>query len=220
MAPLVFLVLFTAVEAEPGLIDPDVVSVGQLQIPTRRGNAKSAHETFLAAHRDHKKGDLVAAVTGYIEFLGIPAHAQLPERYARTARSRVEVIRKAVAAAHTRALATYRTDRARGLVDLRTLADAYAMLPEGRAARILVHSDATRAAVRDARSKKPDAVKALEKAILANPDSRYLYEAKSLLVELGGPDLFDPDERIGEGDESDESEPDKDDEESVIEIGD
>jgi hypothetical protein len=38
-------------------------------------------------------------------------------------------------------------------------------------------------------------------------------------VALGGHDLFDPDERIGDG-ESEESEPDKEDEESVIEIGD
>ena len=214
------LLILLATASEPGLIDPDVVSVGELRIPARRGDAERAHGTFLAAHRNHKKGDLVAAVAGYIEFLGIPAHATLPDRYARTARERVETIRKAVATAHAKALAAYRTDRAKGLVDLRTLADSYSMLPEGRAARILVQSDATRAAVRDARNKEPDAVKALEKAILANPDSRYLYEAKSLLIELGGPDLFDPDERIGEGDESDDSKPDKDDEESVIEIGD
>jgi hypothetical protein len=52
----------------------------------------------------------------------------------------------------------------------------------------------------------------------------FRYEAKSLLVELGGPDLFDPDERVGgrkkegPGEEPTPRKPEKDD--SGIEVSD
>ena len=205
---------------EPGLIDPDVVDLGELVLPSKQGDATKAHETFLTAHRQHGKGALVEALQGYLDFLGTPGHTALPERYARTARARLESMREAIGKDYAKAVALYRTDRAKGLVQLQALQTAYGMLPEGRAARRIVQSDATRAAVREARSGKPDAAKNLEKAILVNPDSLYLYEAKTLLVKLGGPDLFDPDERIGSDGEPEDSRPDKDDEESVIEIGD
>jgi hypothetical protein len=172
MRPIALLILFAAMQVEPGLIDPDIIEVGTLRVPERKGDANQAHQVFLAAHRAHKKGDLVAAVEGYIEFRGIPAHARLPGRYAATARARVEMIRKAVALGYSKAITAYRADRAQGLGALRTLADSYPMLPEGRAANVLVQSDATRAAVRDAKAKKPDAIKALERAVRANPDSR------------------------------------------------
>ena len=70
--------------------------------------------------------------------------------------------------------------------------------------RVGWHSDLLRAAVTEARAlygggRVDEARSSLEKAVRLYTASVYRYEAKSCLVELGGADLFEPGERVGEG---------------------
>jgi len=190
--------------AEPGIVPTSLVDVGKLAILPREGDAAAALAAFKQAHARHEEGDLQGAAEAYMAFLGMPGRLDLPERYLRTVQDRVSAMRREAREWYDRATALYGSDRAKGIAELKLLAGRYGALPEGRAAQALWHSDALRVAIREARDlaaeeKKPLAVRELETAIRLHPAGLYRYEAKSLLVELGGPDLFEPGERIVEG---------------------
>jgi hypothetical protein len=177
---------------EPGRVPTDIVTPGELTVAPQPGDAGQALATFVAAHEKHKRGDEDGALRGYLAFLGMPGQRDLPARYAATVRARVEALRRKARRRYDDALALYRKDGARGIAAQRALAERYALLPEGRAALAFVHSDALRAAIDAARAatdKKAAAV-ALEKAVRKYTAAEYLYEAKRLLLDLGGPDLF------------------------------
>jgi len=208
-------------EPEPGRVPTDIVTPGELTVPPQPGDAEKALATFLAAHGKHKRGDRDGALRGYLAFLGMPGREELPPRYLATVRTRVAALRREVRGRYDEALALYRKDGGRGIAALRKLADRYSALPEGRAARVLVHSDALKAAIDAARaaSDKRAAATALEKAVRRWTAAEYVYEAKRLLLDLGGPDLFTPRERApGDPvDEEKEAEPEK---EPEIEVSD
>ncbi|MHC4547803.1 MAG: hypothetical protein ACYTEZ_03415 [Planctomycetota bacterium] len=199
-------------EREPGLVPTDLVSLEELTVPPRPGDAREALATFVAAHQKQKRGDRAGALQGYLAFLGMPGRHVLPRRYLATVRRRVEALRAEVRARYDKALALYERDRRNGLAALSAIAERHAMLPEGRAARALVHSDALREAIDRARAlaregKGKAAAVALEQAVRTCEAAQYLYEAKSLLLELGGPDLFAPGERIGTARKEDDEGP-------------
>jgi hypothetical protein len=152
----------------------------------------------------------------------MPGRQELPGRYVATVEARAKELLTAVRAKYDAAVARYGNDRAAGLADLKALAERYPELPEGRAARAFADSDGLRAAIDRARMDRK--ASDLEAAVRAFPAALYKYEAKTLLIELGGPDLFDPDERVGEkkkegpGEEAKPARPEKD--ESGIEISD
>jgi hypothetical protein len=140
----------------------------------------------------------------------------LPPRYAATVEARVKPLLEAVRASYDAAVAKYAKDRKGGLADLRALAERYAWLPEGAAARALADSDGLRAAIDLAKADRKG--KPLEEAIRAFPQGLFMYEAKSLLVDLGGPDLFEPGERVGgkkEEGPGEEGKPEKKDESGI-----
>jgi hypothetical protein len=201
--------------AEPGLVPPDLVSPEPLSIPPRDGDALAA---FRDAHEKHKRGDLDGALRGYLVFLGTRSRVELPARYVATAEARVKPLLEEVRRGYDAAIARYGKDRHGGLADLRALAARYPELPEGRAALALADSDGLRAAIDRARADRK--AKELEAAIRAFPAALYRYEAKSLLVDLGGPDLLEPGERIGRGKEEgsgEEARPEKG-EDSGVEV--
>jgi hypothetical protein len=199
---VVLLALLTAAAAaqegkpEPGLVPLDLAPPGPLEIAPTEGDALA---TFRDAHEKHKGGDVDGALKGYLAFLGNPGRLDLPARYVTTVEERVKPLLAAVRALYDAAVARYGKDRANGLALLRALAERYPWLPEGRAALALADSDGLREAID--RAKKDKKAKELEEAIRAFPKGLYRYEAKALLVELGGPDLFEPGERVGGGKE-------------------
>jgi hypothetical protein len=218
-----------AEKAEPGPVPPGIVRIGRLRIVPHKGGDREALEMFLAAHGKHEQGDVDGALRDYLAFLGMPGRHDLPRRYLATARDRVDAIRAGVAKQYAEATELYRRDRAQGLAALDRLAERFALLPEGRAARVLADTDRLRAAIDAARpdadaadEKKKAAAAALEKAVRAYASGLYLYEAKRLLVDLGGPDLFEPGERVGGGERRDEAKDDdeEDGEDVTIEVGD
>ncbi|MHC4958833.1 MAG: hypothetical protein ACYTGN_10710 [Planctomycetota bacterium] len=209
---------------EPGAVPVKSIKVRELAIVPRKGDAQEALATFLKAHRAHKKGDLDAALDGYLAYLGIAARAKLPPRYDETARGRLATLRAGVTKGYAAATALYAKDGARGVAELKKLAARYPALPEGVAALRLWQSDELRRTlteVRDAPDKRA-AAKHLEQAIKKLHEALYRYEAKSTLVELGGPDLFEPGERVAEqaADDGDTDDEDDDEGETVIETGD
>lgn len=191
LAPLA--VAAAAQEApQPGLLPTDFLSPEPLTIAPSEGDAL---ETFREAHGKHKRGDTDGALKGYLAFLGNPARLDLPPRYVATVEARVKPLLEGVRASYDAAVQKYVKDRKGGLVDLRALAERYPWLPEGEAARAFADSDGLRAAIDAAKAdRKPEP---LEEAIRAFPKALFLYEAKSLLVDLGGKDLFEPHERVG-----------------------
>ena len=207
-------------DPEPGRVPTDIVTPGELTVVPQPGDAEKALATFVAAHGKHKRGDKDGALRGYLAFLGMPGRQALPRRYLATVRRRVEALCQEVRRRYEEALALYRRDGARGVAALRTLAERYAALPEGRAARALVHSDALKAAIDEARAAqdKQAAAVALEKAVRKYTAAEYLYEAKRLLLDLGGPDLF-PRERAEAGAREEKKEPEKE-KEPEIEVSD
>jgi hypothetical protein len=212
------LLLLLAQEApEPGLLPLDFLSPEPLVIAPAKGDALAA---FRDAHGKHRRGDADGALQGYLAFLGNPAKLDLPPRYAATVEARAKVLLDAVRARYDAALLVYAKDRKRGLADLRALADRYPWLPEGRAAIAWADSDGLRAAID--RAKRDKDAKGLEAAVRAFPAGLYQYEAKTLLVDLGGPDLFEPGERLGGKEEGrgEEGKPKKKDESGIEVSGD
>jgi tetratricopeptide (TPR) repeat protein len=213
---------------EPGPVPTTILRLEELSIPAGKGDAQRALTAFLEAHEAHRKGDLDRALTGYLVFLGLDARVALPARYERTVRERLDGILERIRARYKKALALYEKNRRKGLVELRAIAERYPMLPEGKAALALEQTDAIHFAMADARAlaekgEKKKAAESLEKAVRRSPAALYLYEAKSLLVELGGPDLFEADERMGEEDPEEDKPGEKKedgDDETVIEMGD
>jgi hypothetical protein len=198
---------------EPGLLPADFLSPEPLTIAPSEGDPLA---TFRDAHEKHKKGDTDGALQGYLAFLGNPRRIDLPPRYVATVEARVKPLLEAVRAGYDACVQKYGKDRKGGLADLRALAERYAWLPEGQAARALADSDGLRAAIDLAKAERKP--KPLEDAIRAFPHGLFLYEAKSLLVDLGGPDLFEPGERVGgkkEEDRGEEEKPKKKDESGV-----
>lgn len=213
---------------EPGPVPVTNVTLGRLEIPVRDGDARAALALFVEAHDAHEAGDEDAALRGYLAFLGTRDREDLPARYETTVRARLDAMLDRVHLRFAAARDLYARDRAAGLRELVSIAQRYPMLPEGRAANTLWQSDALLAAIEEAkvsaeRDGKEKAAKALEEAIRRHPAALYLYTAKSLLLTLGGPDLFDPGERVADGSGTDrpEEKPKKkdDDGETVIEIG-
>jgi len=210
---------------EPGLFDPFLVDVGELQVPHRDGDAQAALDCFVRAHEAHRAGKVPEALAGYLEFLGMPGRRDLPGRYRDTVRERVDEIRDRVGERYDEAIALYRTDRKAGLAALEPIAREFPGLPVGLAARQLIDTDTTRGAVLEAQrlqglGKAKEAAGMLEQAVHASPRSLYLYEARKLLVELGGPDLFPHEAQAGgapDGEPGQGGEP-KDEKESSIEI--
>jgi len=209
----------SAQEAEPGPLPAALVRVGKLDIPPREGDAATALRTFVGAHEKHEQEDRDGALAGYLAFLGMPGRHELPARYVKTVLQRVSDLRRAVRERYDEALALYRRDRAKGVGELLLIAGRYPMLPEGKAAKVFWHSDRLRAAIAKARETAKDGrpklgAADLETAVRRFTAGLYRYEAKTLLIELGGPDLFEPGERIEEtGDapapERDDKEDDK-----------
>jgi hypothetical protein len=179
-------------EPAPGRVPPDIVTPGGLTVAPQPGDADHALAAFVAAHSSHKRGDKDGALRGYLAFLGMPGRKELPARYLATVRRRVGALHQEVRRRYDEALALYRRNGARGVAALRALAERYALLPEGRAARTIVHSDALKAAIDLARAMqdKQAAAIALEKALRKYTAAEYLYEAKRLLLDLGGPNLL------------------------------
>lgn len=206
-----------ALAQEPGAVPTRAIKVRELAIVPTKGDPLKA---FLAAHELHKKGDLDGALKGYLAYLGNAQRKKLPDRYNRTAQARLAALRKGVAKRYAEAVKLYSADGKKGIAALQGLAERYPMLPEGVAARRFVHSDALLAALKAARQSKD--AKVLEAAIKAYPDAIQRYEAKSTLIELGGPDLFLPGERVSKqkGDTGDDDGDDEDGEETTIEVGD
>jgi len=210
-------------EPEPGRVPTDMVTPGELTVAPQPGDAEQALAAFVAAHGKHKRGDKDGALRGYLAFLGMPGRKELPPRYLATVRRRVEALRQEVRRRYDEALALYRKDGVRGVAALRALAERYALLPEGRAALTFVHSDALKAAIDAARAMqdKQAAAAALEKAVRKYTSAEYLYEAKRLLLDLGGPDLF-PRERAepGAGEKQKQPEEEEEEEEPEMEVSD
>jgi hypothetical protein len=193
---LLLLLAWTAAaeEPEPGIVPMDLAPPDPLEIAPSEGDPLAQ---FRDAHERHKRGDLDGALQGYLAFLGNPKRLDLPARYVTTAEARVKPLLLAARARYDAAVSKYEKDRKGGLADLRALAERYPWLPEGRAALAFSDSDGLREAITAA--KKGKDAKALEAAIRGFPHGLYMYEAKSLLVDLGGPDLFEPSERVGGG---------------------
>jgi len=234
MRPALLLLLFLSavvgeepVKADPGRIPTDIVEVGALSVRPRSGDAQEALKTWLEAHRLHKANKIPGALEQYVRFLGMPGHMALPARYAKSARRRVDLIHDPVRKEFEASLKLYPTSRTKAMNTWRVLAGRWPSLPEGVAAKKLWHSDELRGAIDAARKlkaagKPKEAIPALERAIRAYGIGLYLYEARTLLVEVGGPDLR-PKEEIETGKQSDpddEVEDDPDDGESEIEVND
>ena len=212
MAALWMLVALLAQDKpEPGPIPTGLVMLDDdLAIAPRKGDATAALKAFLDAHALHKKGDTNGALKGYLAFLGFAAKAELPQRYVTTARQRLDAMREQLRKRYASACETYKKNRKKGLDEFTYLSLRFPMLPVGRAAEALVHTDAIYTAIAAARTldkakQRDKAARLLEKAVRRYRAAIYRYEAKSLLVDLGGPDLFEPGERVGE-EEEDEGE--------------
>ena len=211
---------------EPGRVPIGEIEVGTIKIRPQTGNADVALKRWIEAHRLQQEHQIPKALAGYLAFLGMPGHRALPERYAELARRRVEAIHTPVRESYEAACKLYAKDRHKALDAWRTLATRWADLPEGAAAQRLVHSDLLRDAIQQARSlkrqdKQKRAAALLENAVRANTRAIYLYEARKLLIELGGPDLRPKDKQRDEEDEDEADGPEADDDgESEIEIND
>jgi tetratricopeptide (TPR) repeat protein len=213
---------------EKGPVPTTIVTPGELEIPARAGDVETALRTFVRAHEAHEKGDLDAALRGYLAYLGIEARLRLPPRYEATVRRRLRAMLARIRTRYGEACRLYERDRAAGRRALRALAEAYPFLPEGEAAQGLWQSDALHEAMAiaralDAKGERERAARELEAAIRRLPAALYRYGAKSLLIRLGGPDLFEPEERVGErrddrGEEEKKATP-EDEGETTIEMG-
>jgi len=211
---------------EPGRVPIGEIEVGTIKIRPQTGNADVALKRWIEAHRLQQEHQIPKALAGYLAFLGMPGHRALPDRYAELARTRVDAIHTPVRAAYEAACKLYAKDRYKALDAWRTLATRWADLPEGTAAQRLVHSDLLRDAIKQARTlksqdKQKRAAALLENSVRANTRAIYLYEARKLLIELGGPDLRPKDKQREEQDEDEADGPEADDDgESEIEIND
>ena len=210
---------------EPGTVPVGEVEVGTIRIRPRSGTADEALKCWIEAHRVHQDKEIPRALAGYLAFLGMPGHRALPGRYAEIARRRIEAIHAPVREAYEQSCKVYAADRHKALAVWRMLAQRWADLPEGAAALRLWHSDELRGAIEQARAlkakgKQKDAAALLEKAVRANTGAIYLYEARTLLVDLGGPDLRPKDKRSDPDDDTDDEPESDDDGESEIEIND
>jgi len=187
-------------------VPADLVSPEPLAIPPCEGDAAAALAAFRDAHEKQKRGDVDGALAGYLAFSGMPGRNALPARYRTMVAERLEKLLADVRRRFDAAVERYGKDRQAGLADLRSIEERFPDLPEGQAARAFVQSDGLRAAIDGARvaaaaGRKEEAAKSLEQAVRAFPAGLYRYEAKQLLVDLGGPDLFEPGERIGGAEE-------------------
>lgn len=223
MTLFALLVLLAAPEA--GLIPIDIVDVGPLRIGSRGGTPAEALAVWVEGHRLHKEGKRAAACGKYIEFLAMAGHRSLPARYATMARERVDALHEPVRKQFESSCVTYKTDRAAAVAVWKQLAEEWQMLPEGFAALQLWQSDALRAAIDRAKvlrdeGRKKEAIAPLEQAVRGLPHGLYRYEATTLLVEVGGPDLRSKRGADGEERRGTESEPKEKDGESEIEIND
>ncbi|MGQ0613928.1 MAG: hypothetical protein ACT4PV_09350 [Planctomycetaceae bacterium] len=208
----------------PGILDPLIAPIAPLVITPRPGTARTAATHFYEGHVHEKAGDADAALRSYLAFQETEGRRDLPARFRAAADARVRRLLAALETEYAAACALYTRDRAQGLDALRRLAGRHPTLPHGRAARALVESDALLAAIRAARAldtegRRAEALAPLEATVKANPEGLFLYEAKTLLKELGGPDLFEPADPPGEAKEGGGEEKEKKGEESVIDVG-
>jgi len=222
-AALLFFLIAQDAKPEPGPLSVDDFEPRAPRITAVKGNAQEALKTFLEAHRAHKQDKHDAALRGYLAFLGIAARAELPPRYQATARARLDSMLAKIRTRFDAGLALYVKDRKQGVAEMTLLAVRYPMLPEGAAAKALWHSDGLHAAIASARAESDRKLAAvrLEQAVRRYAAALFRYEAKSLLIELGGLDLFEPGERVGKGeDKKGDEKKDEDDGGTVIEMGD
>lgn len=197
-------------QPDPGRIPIDIVEVGSLKVRPKAGDAQVALKTWIEAHTLHKANKVHEALAKYVAFLGMPGHLALPQRYARSARNRVDSIHDGVRKEFEASLKLYPNQRSKALDTWKLLSARWVVLPEGLAAKRLWHSDELRGAIDAARKLKTagqgkQAAPALEKSIRAYTYGLYMYEARTLLVECGGPDLR-PKPKIDVGDEDDDPE--------------
>jgi len=214
-ALLALAALLSAQEPEKGPLVTALLELPPLRYPSTPGDAPKALALFLEAHEAHKRGELDKALDGYLAFRGNAGRHGLPARYLRTVEERLARLLATVRARYDAMLALYERDRKAGLAEARLLAGRHPALPEGIAALQLWHSDELQQAVKDARARKANGETAKAAAELATAVRQWVraldaYEAKALLIELGGPDLFEEGEKIpgdepgkkGEGGES------------------
>ncbi len=213
-------------QVTPGIVPLDDVPPGTLKVHVTQGDETVALKTFLDAHAKHKQGATVAARRGYMAFLGMPGRHLLPERYRVMAKARLEAMDRAADRAFEAAAQLYKKDGKAGLAALTEVAEKFKGLPSATRANGIVQSDELKRGIARAqalaKTDRKNAVKTLEPIIRRCADAVYLYKAKSLLLEWGGPDLRTPEERLdgsNDDDEIDEGD-DDDDGEPVIEVGD
>jgi hypothetical protein len=189
---------------EAGPVDPASAKVREARLPPRKGTPEEALQAFLAAHAALEAGDSDAALRALLEFECNEGRLELPARYRASAEKRRKALVEALDAEYGKACALYREDRAKGREALGAIAGRCPDLPHGEAAAALLETDSLEKAIADARaldaaSKRPEARELLEKAIRALPRALLRYEAKTLLRDLGGPDLLEPHERFEGG---------------------
>ena len=171
----------------------DDFTVEDLVIVGREGDAQAALRAFLDGHEAHRKGDADAALSKYIEFMGMPGRLELPARYLETVEARLEPLLERIRNRYEAAVELYRKDGRKGLVELTAIAKSYGGFSEGKTALAIVQSDALLGAIETAKAAtdRKAAARDLEAAIRRYSAAVYMYEAKTLLIKLGGPDLFE-----------------------------
>jgi hypothetical protein len=217
---------------EPGIVSLDFLDVGTLQFGLRSATPEAALKIWLEGHKLQKEKNEPEALRRYVDFLGTSGHRSLPARYAEMAQDRVDKIHDPVRRRFEKACVLYKTDRRAALIVFKDVGKQWLVLPEGRAAVQIWHSDALREAIDAATElkqlgKKKEARGPLEAAIRAHPNGVFMYAATTLLLDVGGPDLRPKKRDRGSDDDEggidqrpDGTEDDDDDGESEIEVND
>lgn len=210
-------------EKEKGPLDPAIAKVRERKVVARKGTAEEALAVYLKALDLHRRGEQVAALAAWLEFEAHEGAHELPARYRATAARRLHALLDEVAKAYDAACALYREDRAAGREALQAFAERHASLPQGAAARTLLDSDALHAAIARARAldkegKRPEAAALLEKALKDLPRALLRFEAKTLLKELGGPDLLEAKEKFEGCATEEEPAPKEEEEEATVTV--
>ncbi|MEE8104311.1 MAG: hypothetical protein V3T86_02115 [Planctomycetota bacterium] len=188
------------VRPEPGPVDLTSIQLDQTTIAPIDGSAEEALAAFLEAHRNHVAKKPNGALHGYRRFLAHKGARDLPARYTTVARRRAKRLGSDLRAAFDGACALYRRDRSAGLAGLAAITKDHAEFAEGRAAAVITQSDRLLAAISLAKALqsdgKEDVARAkLKAAIQDAPNGLFLHEAKTLLIRIGGENLFSDAER-------------------------
>jgi len=185
---------------EPGPIDLTSVQLEEVALTAIDGSSENALAEFLRAHRDHVAKKPNDALRGYRRFLAHKGARDLPARYTTVARRRAKHLGSDLRATFDAACALYRRNRDAGLTKLAAITKDYAEFAEGRAAAVVLQSDHQLAAITVAKAlsvttKEHLARARLKAAIQNGPNGLFLHEAKTLLIRIGGENLFSEAER-------------------------